>query len=117
MFSGPVWGEALLPHGDSVGVNRASFAPRSRTFWHRHPDGQILIGLAGSGLVVARDGTAVAIGDGITVHAPAGEEHWHGARDDAFMTHVSVAMSGATEWLDEVTEAEYLAALRLVARE
>jgi quercetin dioxygenase-like cupin family protein len=110
MFSGVVWGEVQLPHDSGVGVNRVTFAPRSRTFWHRHLGGQMLLGHAGSGLVVTRD-AVVHIGDGTVVHAAAGEEHWHGALPDSYMTHQSVVLGGDTQWLEEVSDEEYLAAV------
>jgi quercetin dioxygenase-like cupin family protein len=116
MFTGTVWGEILLPHEEGSGVNRVTFAPGSRTFWHRHAGGQILIGLAGAGLVVTRDGESALIGEGITVHGAAGEEHWHGARPDAFLTHLSIGLSGATEWLGAVEDDDYEAAVRSIIR-
>jgi quercetin dioxygenase-like cupin family protein len=111
-FSGPVWGEVLLPHLDGVGVNRVTFGPGSRTFWHRHAGGQILHGLAGSGLVVARSGQVARISPGVIVHSEGDEEHWHGALPEAFLTHLSVALGGATTWLDEVGADEYRAAVQ-----
>jgi quercetin dioxygenase-like cupin family protein len=80
MFTGPIWGEVLLPFGDNASANRVTFAPGSRTFWHSHEGGQMLLGQAGSGLVVNRDGDVAAIGDGVGVHGEGGELHWHGAR-------------------------------------
>jgi quercetin dioxygenase-like cupin family protein len=55
----------------------AAGAPRSRTFWHRHQGGQMLLGCAGRGLVVTRDAVH-GIGESAVVHAFAGEDHWHG---------------------------------------
>jgi quercetin dioxygenase-like cupin family protein len=110
MFTGTVWGEVLLPHDAGAGVNRVTFAPGSRTFWHRHAGGQMLLGCAGRGLVVTRDAVQ-SIGDGAVVHAFAGEVHWHGALPDSFMSHLSTVLGGATEWLDEVSEQDYLAAV------
>lgn len=111
MFTGPVWGEVLLSFADNASVNRVTFPAGSRTFWHSHDGGQMLIGQAGSGIVVSRAGEVAPIGDGIVVHGEGGEEHWHGALPDSFMTHVSVVMGGATHWGDEVTAEEYEAAV------
>jgi quercetin dioxygenase-like cupin family protein len=107
MFTGVVWGEVLLPFEENVSVNRVTFPAGSRTAWHRHEGGQILLGQAGAGLVVTQDGEVSAIGDGVVVHGAAGEEHWHGALPGSFMTHVSVVMGGTTHWGDEVTPEEY----------
>jgi quercetin dioxygenase-like cupin family protein len=110
MFTGVVWGEVLLPHADGNGVNRVTFAPGSRTFWHRHSGGQMLVGSAGNGLVVTRDALQ-AMAEGTVVHAPAGEIHWHGALPDAFMSHHSIVLGGDTEWLEEVSEEDYQSAI------
>ena len=40
---------------------------------------------------------------------PDGEQHWHGAAGDHFMTHVSIT-SGPATWGDHVTDAEYRSA-------
>ena len=37
---------------------------------------------------------------------PIGEEHWHGAKHDCFMTHLSIT-EGAPHWGSHVTDAEY----------
>jgi quercetin dioxygenase-like cupin family protein len=111
MFTGTVWAETLLPHEKGAGLNRVTFAPGARTWWHRHEGGQMLIGEAGRGLVVTRSGEVTAIGDGIVVQGCPNEEHWHGAMPDAFMTHLSCVLVGQTEFLEEVSEADYVAAV------
>jgi quercetin dioxygenase-like cupin family protein len=112
MFSGLVWGELQLAHHEGAGVNRVTFAPRSRTFWHSHEGGQMLLGQAGSGLVVTRAGEVAAISEGVIVHGGAGEQHWHGGGPASFMTHLSVVLSGQVEWFEAVTDEEYDAAVR-----
>jgi hypothetical protein len=59
---------------------------------------------------MTRDGVQ-AIAEGAIVHAFAGEEHWHGALPDSFMSHQSIVLGGSTEWLEGVSEQEYLAAV------
>lgn len=108
MFTGVVWAEVLLSHDAGSGVNRVTFTPGARTFWHRHAGGQMLLGCAGTGLVVTHDGVQ-GIGEGAVVHAAAGEQHWHGALPDSFMSHHSIVLGGSTEWLEEVSEQDYLA--------
>jgi quercetin dioxygenase-like cupin family protein len=78
-----------------------SFPAGDRSNWHRHPGGQFLYVTEGTGRVGTRDGEVVGIGVGDLVHAPPGEEHWHGAAADAGVTHLAVNL-GATEWLEEV---------------
>ena len=110
-FTGTVWAEVLLPFEHNSSANRVTFASGARTFWHRHDGGQVLIGQAGAGLVVTRDGDVAEIGEGVVVHGTPGEEHWHGALPGAFLTHVSVVMGGATEWLEEVSDEDYARAV------
>jgi quercetin dioxygenase-like cupin family protein len=105
-FTGPVWADSVLASTDGVMINHVFFEPRSRTHWHRHEAGQILIVLSGAGRVYSRDGSGSGIGIGDCVWIPPAEEHWHGADDASFMLHLAVSL-GETEWLDAVTDEEY----------
>ena len=78
-----------------------SFPAGVRSHWHRHPGGQFLYFTEGRGRVGTRDGAVADVSAGDLVHADPGEEHWHGAAEDAGATHLAVSM-GPTEWLDEV---------------
>jgi quercetin dioxygenase-like cupin family protein len=49
------------------------------------------------------------------VWAPPGERHWHGGTAETIMTHLAVSL-GTTGWLDEVSDADFLAAVAEVAR-
>jgi len=111
IFTGTIWGEVLLPLADGATLNRVTFAPGARTFWHRHEGGQMLIGQAGRGLVVTRSGAITPLGAGVIVHACPDEEHWHGAPPDAFMTHLTCQLGGRTVWLEEVCDHDYLRAV------
>jgi quercetin dioxygenase-like cupin family protein len=115
VVTGSLWGETLMPLAEGATLNRVTFSPGSRTFWHRHEGGQILIGRAGQGLVVTRLGEISPIGAGVIVHACPDEEHWHGACPDAFMTHLACQLSGRTVWLEEVSQQDYLRAVEQVA--
>lgn len=107
-FTGEVWldrittGEA--PPRASVSVVR--FAPGARTAWHRHHGGQTLYVTDGRGLIQARQGKIAELRPGDIVWAPDGEEHWHGAAPDHFMTHLSIT-DGTPDWGDKVTDDEY----------
>jgi quercetin dioxygenase-like cupin family protein len=101
-FSGPAssldLGTYDRPDGSVLVV---SFPVGVRSHWHRHPGGQFLYVTEGRGRVGTRDGRVAEVGVGDLVHAPPGEEHWHGAADDAGVTHLAVSL-GSTEWLEEV---------------
>jgi quercetin dioxygenase-like cupin family protein len=83
------------------------FAPGARSDWHSHPAGQVLYVVSGAGLVQTSDGSTVEISPGDVVHAPPGEKHWHGARPDSPMMHLSLTTGGATAWEGKVSDEEY----------
>ncbi|WP_234436235.1 hypothetical protein [Streptomyces sp. NRRL S-813] len=41
------------------------------------------------------------------IWTPPGEEHWHGAAPDHFMTHIALWETDDVDWLDHVTDTEY----------
>lgn len=107
-FTGTVWGDPLLK-SDGLTMNTVYFAPGARTYWHRHESGQMLHVASGEGFVVPRDDEAARVRAGDVVWAPPHEEHWHGATASTLMVHTAVSL-GQTEWLEEVSEADYLRA-------
>jgi quercetin dioxygenase-like cupin family protein len=105
-FTGEVWGDPVLEATDGVLINSVFFAPRARTYWHRHERGQVLYVTSGQGRIFDRDGRGATIRAGDTVWIPPGEEHWHGADAGTYLVHLAISL-GKTEWLDEVTDEEY----------
>jgi quercetin dioxygenase-like cupin family protein len=107
-FTGDVWVDPItrgLPPSP-LNVAAVRFAPRARTAWHSHDGGQTLYVTEGRGLVQARGQQITELNPGDVVFAPDGEEHWHGARPDHFMTHLSIT-EGAPHWGPHVTDDEY----------
>src|SRR5207249_5088271 len=87
-----------------------TFEPRSRTAWHTHPLGQILIVTSGFGLVGRWDGPVEEIRPGDVVWIPSGEKHWHGATATTFMTHIAIQeqFDGKTpDWMEKVSDEQY----------
>ena len=107
-FTGDVWIDSLVQPNDDSTLNVAAvhFHPGARTAWHSHEGGQHLYVTEGEGRAQARGGDAVTIRPGDVVWTPSGEEHWHGAAPDHFMTHTSLTVGPAT-WGDHVTDDEY----------
>src|ERR1700712_1156566 len=69
----------------------------------------------GTGLVGTRNGDVVRVRAGDTVLCPPGEEHWHGATADTFMSHFALLEtnpdgSDPTTWLEPVPDELYNAA-------
>ena len=115
-FTGSVYIDAVAaPAGTSrAAAASVHFTPGARTAWHRHPHGQTIYVLEGVGRCGHRDGPVEEIRPGDRVFFEPGEEHWHGAAPDRFMTHVAIHQvddeGSAATWGDHVTDAEYGAA-------
>ncbi|MGZ4781906.1 MAG: hypothetical protein ACXVYL_08420, partial [Oryzihumus sp.] len=45
-------------------------------------------------------------------HTPPGEDHWHGALPDHFMTHLAMWEDDDATWGEHVTDDEHAAATR-----
>jgi quercetin dioxygenase-like cupin family protein len=107
-FTGDAWIDLLAAVDEYSRLNIGSihFAPGARTAWHSHSGGQTLYVTEGRGQVQARGEKVVELKPGDVVHAPNGEEHWHGAAPGHFMTHLSVSL-GTAEWGPHVTDEEY----------
>ncbi len=87
-------------------------APSPRRFvvssrpWHSHDGGQTLYVPEGRGLAQSRGDGIIEMRPGDVVSTPDGEEHWHGAAPDHFMTQLSLT-EGDSHWGAHVTDAEY----------
>ena len=94
--------------------NAVTFEPGARTAWHTHPLGQTLFVTEGVGLCQRRGGPIEVIRAGDRVVFEPGEDHWHGAAPNRFMTHVAIQEaddSGSpVTWGEHVTDEEYGAA-------
>ncbi|GIM95439.1 (R)-mandelonitrile lyase [Paractinoplanes toevensis] len=118
-FTGDVY---LTPIHSGTGPSRMTvglvrFTPGARTNWHSHAVGQTLHVTEGVGLVGTRDGTVFRIHAGETVICPPGEDHWHGAGADTFMSHLAMLEAtpdggDPTTWLEPLTDDDYQAANR-----
>jgi quercetin dioxygenase-like cupin family protein len=107
-FTGEVWVDPItrgLPPSP-LNVAAVHFTPGARSAWHSHDGGQTLYVTEGRGRVQVRGEDIVDLHAGDVVFAPDGEEHWHGAAPDRFMTHLSITY-GAPHWGPHVTDAEY----------
>jgi quercetin dioxygenase-like cupin family protein len=115
-FTGDVRIDPLFPAADPSRVSSAlvTFEPGARTAWHTHPLGQRLVVTAGCGWVQCRGGPKREIRAGDVIVCPPGEKHWHGATATTGMSHIAIqeALDGkVVDWLEKVTDAEYLAEL------
>ena len=70
-FTGTVHLDPVLT-APEVMINTVVFTPGARTYWHRHPGGQLLVVTAGRGVVATRAGDAKVITGGDVVLGRAG---------------------------------------------
>ena len=89
------------------------FTPGARTAWHTHPNGQTIFVIEGGGLCQQRGGPVEAIRPGDRVFFEPGEEHWHGAAPNRFMSHVAIVQvddaGESATWLEHVSDEDYTA--------
>lgn len=91
-FTGQVFIDAVAVPLDHSRVNVSSvhFTPGARTAWHTHPNGQTIYVTEGMGRAQGRGDPIHVIRPGDRVSFGPGEEHWHGATETRFMTHLSI---------------------------
>ena len=87
------------------------FTPGARTAWHTHPSGQTIYVLEGVGRCQRRGAPVEVIRPGDRVFFEPGEDHWHGAAPDRFMTHLAMLEvdehGQGANWGEHVTDEEY----------
>ena len=112
-FTGTVYFDTLATpspasHLSAVNVH---FSPGARTAWHSHPNGQTIYVTEGVGLCQRRGGPVEVIRPGDRVFFEPGEDHWHGATIDRFMTHLAMLevdeAGNSAAWGDHVTDQDY----------
>ena len=112
-FTGDVYIDAVAaPAGSSTFASAlVHFAPGARTAWHTHPHGQTIFVTEGVGLCQREGGPIEEIRPGDRVFFDPGENHWHGATPDRFMTHLALVQvdeaGNSADWGVHVTDGEY----------
>lgn len=111
-FTGTVWVNLIMQgqEGLDCSVGTVTFEPGSRTNWHRHPGGQILLVIEGKGYYQERGQAIRVMQKGDVVKCLPGTEHWHGASPVTKVTHVAIGPNlhkGNAVWLQRVTDDEY----------
>jgi quercetin dioxygenase-like cupin family protein len=115
-FTGSVYIDPVAtPTGPSrLNAISVHFTPGARTAWHTHPNGQTIYVTEGVGLCQRRGGPIEVIRPGDRVFFEPGEEHWHGAASNRFMTHLAMVEvddeGNSATWGEHVTDEEYNAA-------
>ena len=112
-FTGAVYVDAVAApsHGSQLSASSVHFTPGARTAWHTHPNGQTIYVLEGIGRAQRRGAPIEVIRPGDRVFFEPGEEHWHGAAPNRFMTHLAMLEvdheGNSATWGEHVTDEEY----------
>ena len=115
-FTGTVYLDSVAApsEGSRLSVSSVHFTPGARTAWHTHPNGQTIYVTEGICLCQSRGGAVDMIRPGDRVFFAPGEEHWHGATPNRFMTHLAMVEvddeGNVADWGEHVTDEEYAAA-------
>jgi quercetin dioxygenase-like cupin family protein len=110
-FTGIAW-VTMLAESDSLNPMYAGsvrFEPGTRTNWHSHPAGQLLIVTNGEGYYQEKGQPKRILYKGDAVKCPPDTPHWHGATPASEFTHIAISSSqnGPTLWLEKVTDEIY----------
>lgn len=111
-FTGDVRVDSMLPrdHDSNVSLATVTFEPGARTAWHTHSWGQILVITSGVGQVQQWGGKIIEVRPGDVVWFPAGVKHWHGAKENNAMSHISIIANsdkGTADWMEKVSDEQY----------
>ena len=111
-FTGTSYLNMLTTQG--VAIGNVTFEPGCRNNWHIHHaskgGGQLLICTAGEGWYQEAGKEAQSLTPGTVIVIPAGVKHWHGAKKDAWFSHIAIEMPGedcSNQWLEPVSDEEY----------
>jgi quercetin dioxygenase-like cupin family protein len=98
-YTGPVSRsrQTIIPDGDSKNYKCSvvNFSQGCTTGWHVHDCDQILVVVSGSGKV-ATENEELDLNVGDVAHIKAGERHWHGAKADTTMGHITITLNDST---------------------
>jgi quercetin dioxygenase-like cupin family protein len=113
-FTGAVFIDAVAApeRAARAGAGSVHFTPGARTHWHTHPFGQTIFVTEGIGRCQRDGGPVEEIRPGDRVFFEPGENHWHGAAPNRFMTHIAIQESdesGPVTWGDPVSDEQYSA--------
>lgn len=117
VFTGVSYMNWLSEYDESMGIpafGQVTFEPCTRTDWHSHDGGQILLVTEGVGVFEMEGEPARLMQAGDVILIPPGARHMHSAINDSWFAHIAISVNpgvGTTNWFDPVTDDEYNAAV------
>ena len=88
--------QTIIQSGESANYNCSvvNFSQGCTTGWHTHNCDQVLVVTSGFGMVATEhEQRKINVGD--VVHIKAGKRHWHGAKADTTMGHITITLAGS----------------------
>jgi quercetin dioxygenase-like cupin family protein len=85
---------------------RLRFPAGTRSNWHRHSHGQLLMSESGKGRTQTRGGAVTEVLPGQPWFTGPNVEHWHGATPDQDFLQLTIG-EGTTTWLEPVADDVY----------
>lgn len=100
-FVGDVWHTRILGPQEPSGIETIliTYGLGAYSTWHAHPEGQVIVAVAGHGFIERPGEDPVALAPGDAVYAEPGEVHRHGASPSSTFVHLSMARPPA-DWVD-----------------
>lgn len=111
-FTGKVGVQMMLRNDENneYSIANVIFDPESRTNWHSHPKGQVLLVIAGEGFYKAEGEPVQQIKKGDVVNIPPNVNHWHGAGPKGEFVHVAITNykdGQNVTWGEPVSDEDY----------
>lgn len=110
--SGQAWVHWIM-RPDSIYTTQlasVTYDQGSRTRWHYHPAGQILIITSGTAYYQERGKPKQILSKGDVAKCPPGVHHWHGSAPNSPVTLMAINPNmdlGGVQWLEATTDEEY----------
>lgn len=104
-----VGGNPTSVDATAIRTTRLRFPAGSRSNWHTHTHGQLLMIEQGKARTQERGGPLLEMQSGQPWYTKPGVEHWHGAAPDQDALQLTI-YEGEVKWLEPVTDEIYKAA-------
>jgi quercetin dioxygenase-like cupin family protein len=110
--SGQAWVHWILRPESTYNTQLASvtYEQGSRTRWHYHPAGQILIIVSGTAYYQEKGKAKQILSKGDVAKCPPGVHHWHGSAPNSSVTLMAINPNmdkGGVVWLEKTSDEEY----------
>ncbi len=116
-FTGQSYLNFLTSYDEDMQIpsfGQVTFEPCTRTDWHYHDGGQILLVTEGVGVLGIEGEPARIMQAGDVIFIPPGKRHFHSAINDSWFAHIAISVNpnaGTTNWFEKVSDDEYLSAV------